>query len=75
MITVDIIKAKEISHNIRRQDRAEKMKPLDIEATIPAMATEAEAQRQVIRDANDAIQREIDSAVNADELKVALSKL
>lgn len=75
MITVNLNKAKEIAHSLRRADRDEKMKPLDIEATIPAMATEAENKRQVIRDANAVIQSQINAATNEVELKELIDQL
>lgn len=75
MIKVDMTKAKEIAHEVRRNDRDAKMKPLDVEATIPAKAEQAESQRQAVRDANSVVQSEIDSSTNTDELKLALSKL
>jgi len=72
MIKVDLTKAKEIAHNIRRIDRAEKMKPLDIEATIPAIAEQAEAARQLVRDENAAIQTSINDSQDEVELKQIL---
>ena len=50
MITINIDKAKAIAHDIRRAARAEEFKPLDVKATIPAEAAEAEAARQAVRD-------------------------
>jgi hypothetical protein len=52
-VEVDLDKAKDIGHDIRRSQRAEEFKPFDeiIAKQIPgADATEAEANRQVIRD-------------------------
>lgn len=69
MITVNLDKAKEIVHDIRRVQRAEKFKSLDIEATIPALATEAEAKRQEIRDQFAEIQEKIEAAETPDTLK------
>lgn len=69
MIKINTEKAKEIAHEIRRADRAEKMKPLDVEVTIPMFAEAAEARRQEIRDENAEIQAAIDAAKSADELK------
>ena len=57
-----MVKAKEIAHNIRRRDRDEKMRLLDIDATIPSKAEEAEEKRQEIRELNDLVQQEIDAA-------------
>lgn len=72
MIIVNLDKAKAIGHEIRREERAKEFAPLDIQATIPAKAEEAEAARQVIRDKYAAIQQKIDAAITPDEIKVAL---
>lgn len=68
-------KAKDIAHDKRRAVRAEKFAPLDIQATIPSMATEAEAQRQVIRDEDAAIQTKIETVASADELVEVIKAL
>ena len=75
MIQVDILKAKDISHNKRRNKRTDMLKQLDIEATIPTMAEQAEIQRQAIRDQFAAIQTEIDNAETVDQLKVIINQL
>lgn len=75
MINVNLDKAKKITHNKRREARAEEFKPLDTEATIPSMATEAEAKRQAVRDKYAKIQRDIDTAPSADELKLVYDML
>ena len=75
MIKVNLEKAKEIANEKRRAVRAEKFAPLDIQATIPAMATEAEAQRQVIRDEDAVIQAKIDTVASADELVEVIKAL
>ena len=75
MITVDMTKAKEIAHEKRRAARAEEFAPLDIKATIPAEATEAEAARQVVRDKYATIQTNIDSAADVDALKAIVDDL
>jgi hypothetical protein len=72
MINVNIDKAKEISHEVRRAKRNEEFAPLDIKATIPYEAESAETERQVIRDKYATIQANIDSAANTDELKTIL---
>jgi hypothetical protein len=72
MITVDLVKAKEIAHNARRLDREEKMKPHDelIMKQIPNTDVDAvEAKRQLIRDENALLQTQIDEAANEFELK------
>ena len=72
MIIVNMDKAKAIGHDIRREERAKEFAPLDIQATIPAKAEEAEAARQVIRDKYAVIQQEIDAATTPEEIKAAL---
>ena len=72
MIVINLDKAKAIGHDIRREERAKEFAPLDIQATIPAKAEEAEAARQVIRDKYATIQAEIDAAATPDEIKSAL---
>jgi hypothetical protein len=72
MITINLDKAKNIAHDIRRVKRAEEFAPLDIKATIPSEAVTAEAERQVIRDKYAAIQENINAATNTEQLKSAL---
>lgn len=72
MITVNIDKAKLITHDMRRAARAEEFKPHDeiIAKQIPgADAQAAEAARQAIRDKYAAIQSDIDEAADVDALK------
>lgn len=71
-VATDVPKAREIAHDKRRAKRAEEFAPLDIEATIPAKAQEAEAARQVIRDKYAQIQQDIDSAPSEVELKLIM---
>lgn len=66
---VDVEKAKVICHEKRRAARAAEFAPLDVEATIPAKATEAESKRQVIRDKYAAMQTAIDAAIDVATLK------
>ena len=75
MIIVSLDKAKLIAHDKRREARAEEFKQLDIQATIPAMAAQAEAERQVLREKYAVMQTEIDAASTADELKVVITQL
>lgn len=74
MITVNIDKAKEIGHDMRRAARAEEFKPFDeaIAKQIPGQMEGAEAQRQVIRDKYVGIQAAVDAATTPDEIKAAL---
>ena len=69
MIIINIDKAKDIAHDHRRATRTEKFAPLDIKATIPSQAVEAEIARQNIRDKDAKLQIEIDQASDLAELK------
>jgi hypothetical protein len=71
-IAVDIKKAQSIANSMRRLRRAALFAPLDIEATIPAKAQQAEAARQAIRDNDAAVQGAINSAQNHEDLKAIL---
>ena len=68
---VGVPKAKEIAHERRRAARAAEFAPLDVEATIPAKAAQAEAARQAIRDKYAGMQSAIDAATTVEELKAA----
>lgn len=72
MITINIDKAKNIAHDIRRSKRAEEFAPLDIKATIPSETVAAEAARQAVRDKYAAMQTQINSASTPEEIKTAL---
>ena len=65
---VNLEKAKEIAHDKRRVVRAEKFAPLDVKATIPSEADQAEADRQVVRDEDAALQIKLSDAATVDEL-------
>lgn len=69
MIVVNINKAKEIAHEVRRAKRAEEFAPLDIKATIPSEASAAEVARQVIRDKYATMQQAINNASSTDQIK------
>ena len=75
MITVDINKAKDITHAKRRAKREEEFKPHDevIMKQIPGVDyDQAEAARQAIRVKYEGIQTAIDSAANPEELKAII---
>lgn len=72
MITINLIKAKDIAHDMRRAERAKEFAPLDIKATIPSEAAAAEAARQVVREKYAVIQQSIDTAATPEEIKAAL---
>jgi hypothetical protein len=74
-VDVDLDKAKDIGHDIRRTQRAEEFKPFDeiIAKQIPGLdATEAEASRAQIRFKYGLIQDVIDAASDPEEIKSAL---
>ena len=74
-VEVDLPKAKEIGHEIRRQQRAEEFKPYDdiIAKQIPgADAAAAETARSDIRLKYALIQDVIEGASTPDEIKTAL---
>lgn len=70
----NMAKAREIAHAKRREARAVEFATLDIEATIPAKAVEAEAKRQVVRDKYSVMQTEIDAATSIEELKASVQR-
>lgn len=69
---VDVVKAKDITHERRRAKRTTEFAPLDVEATIPTKAAQAETKRRAVRDRYDAMQAAIDAAATADELKAII---
>ena len=74
-VAVDLGKAKDIGHDIRRQQRSEEFQPFDeiIAKQIPGVdAAEAEASRQQIRFKYALIQDAIEIASTPDEIKAAL---
>lgn len=75
MINVNMLKAKEIGHNVRRAKRDEAFAPLDaiIMKQIPGQsAADAEKERQKIREADAVLQTRIDAATTPEELKQLL---
>lgn len=72
MININVNKAKDIAHDIRRAKRSEEFAPLDVQATIPSQASAAESARQVVRDKYAAMQTQINSASTPEEIKTAL---
>lgn len=73
MITINVDKAKNIAHEVRRAKRSEEFAPLDIKATIPSEAAAAEEARAAVRAKYAAIQSDIDSATDLDTLKQVMS--
>ena len=74
-LSTDLVKAKAIAHAQRKAKRSEQFAPLDVEATVPALAVEAEAKRQGIRDENSRIQTGIDKALREEDLIVQFKKV
>jgi hypothetical protein len=72
---VDMAKGKEIVHAKRRAKRSAEFAPLDVEATIPAKANEAEAKRKKVRDKYAEIQGDIDAATTPEQLKAIIEGL
>jgi hypothetical protein len=70
-IGINLNKAKDIAHDVRRTKRAEEFAPLDIKATIPTEATVAEAARQAVREKYAAMQDAINAAATPEEIKAA----
>jgi len=70
-IGINLNKAKDIAHDVRRAKRAEEFAPLDIKATIPAEAAAAEAARQAVREKYAEMQEAIDAAATPEEIKQA----
>ena len=68
MITVNLNKAKEITHEVRRKARAAEFAPLDIKVTIPSEAEVAETSRAAIREKYDILQESIDSCSTEEAL-------
>ena len=74
-IRIDLNRAKNIAHDMRRAARAEEFKPHDevIMKQIPGVdAQQAEAARQAIREKYATLQAQMDAAQTADELKALL---
>ena len=74
-VEVDLDQAKSIGHDIRRTQRAEEFKPFDdiIAKQIPGLdASEAEANRQAIRDKYAQVQAAINAASDPEEINAAL---
>ena len=74
-VAVDLGKAKDIGHDIRRTMRSEEFQPFDeiIAKQIPGLdAAEAEAARAQIRDKYAEVQLAINAASDPDAIKLAL---
>ena len=72
-LVIDLTKAKNIGHDMRRAARAEEFKPFDEAIAKQIPGTEgAEIARQAIRDKYAVIQTSIEAAATPDEIKAAL---
>lgn len=72
MITININKARNIAHDVRRAARAEEFKPLDevIMKQIPNTdVASIEVERQAIRDKYAEMQAAIDTASTVEQIK------
>lgn len=77
-IVINLDKAKKITHDKRRETRAEEFKPYDeiVALQIPGEdAQAAEAQRVLIRQKYDVIQTDIDGCANVSDLKLIYDSL
>lgn len=77
MIKINLEKAKDIAHKLRREAREKEFEPFDqiISKQIPGnKSEEAEAQRVLIRAKYEAIQAELEEASDANELKQIMKK-
>ena len=78
MIYINLDKARNIAHSIRRNFRQEELAPLDAQIyhhiANPQKQLEIDAQRQVIRDKYAAMQDQIDSAETVSDLKDIIKK-
>jgi len=75
MITVNLTKAKEITHEVRRKTRAAEFAPLDLKVTIPSEAVAAEEARAAIREKYSLMQQDIDACATEEELLTIVKTL
>lgn len=74
MITINITKAKDVAHDIRRAARTAEFQPYDdaIAKQIPGQVEGAEAARALIRAKYAEMQAAIDAASTVEEIKEVL---
>ena len=75
MITVNITKAKAITHEARRAARSAEFAPLDIKASIPSEAVAAEEARAAVRAKYADMQTAVDAATDVAVLKGIIEQL
>ena len=74
-ITIDLGKAKAITHDKRRAARSVEFAPLDIKASIPSEAVAAEEARAAVRAKYAEMQATIDAAADVAALKTIVESL
>ncbi len=78
-VEVDVVKAKETVHDMRRDKREEEFKPLDKSMVIhildTAKSTPIELERKKVRDKYADIQTDIDNCADEAELRALINKL
>ena len=75
MIKVNIAKAQDIAHDVRRAARSAEFAPLDVKATIPSEAAAAEEARAAIRTKYEDMQAAIAAASDVASLKTIVEGL
>ncbi|AUR96756.1 hypothetical protein NVP1232O_22 [Vibrio phage 1.232.O._10N.261.51.E11] len=75
MITVNIKKAKNIAHPLRRNKRDAEYKTIDGGSEFAVLNDAGQAKRDSIKAADDALQVEIDNAKTVEDLNAAMAKL
>lgn len=75
MITVNIDKAKAITHEARRAARSAEFAPLDVKASIPSEAVAAEEARAAVRVKYADMQSAVDAAADVAALKTIMEQL
>lgn len=78
-VIINLDKAKEITHNKRREVRAIEFKPLDEEITIniadSKKIADIESKRVIVREKYAILQTEIDNSKSEESLKIILNNL
>jgi len=75
MITINLTKAKAITHDARRVARAAEFAPLDVKATIPSEAAAAEVARAAVRVKYAEMQTAVDAAADVAALKTIMEAM
>lgn len=72
MITINLDKAKQTSHDLRRAKRDAEYVPVDGGSMYASLTEEGEAKRQEVKVADDQLQLDIEAAKDEHELKQLL---